>query len=422
MKDSLQKEKKLYTCVIKGNRFDLGNPTSYLNSLNSIYNSRSFMTDGNKSYYQHNDNELVLNNILNWLINKENYISESIYNKMINFEKQSYLYPIYIASSPGRVDIMGGFADYSGSCVLETSTACRTYALIMLCKETSSIPAIEMTSFNFLELSNKSLECHIKSKNIFHESFPMSSLFYESNDKKKLVDKNMLRCFLNENYANSTWISHIIGVIHSLLDTNHNLVNNIMNENVSSIKVVTLSDIPWKMGLSSSAAIQMSVACAFGNAINVSREHLNPKQLATLCSNAENQIVGSYAGNMDQLTVGCIPEKHFNNSLLFINCKTSDISIIAMPQNIEVISLDSGVERSINSDKYKNIRIASMMGLKIINESMRKSGNLEYNYLSDINPSLFSQVFRDNLPQSILGSSFIKVNQDSGMYLYIYEI
>src|ERR1043166_2911830 len=38
--------------------------------------------------------------------------------------------PVYIARAPGRLDVMGGIADYSGACVLELPLECATAALL----------------------------------------------------------------------------------------------------------------------------------------------------------------------------------------------------------------------------------------------------------------------------------------------------
>src|SRR5439155_25816969 len=38
--------------------------------------------------------------------------------------------PIFIARAPGRLDVMGGIADYSGARVLELPLACATFALV----------------------------------------------------------------------------------------------------------------------------------------------------------------------------------------------------------------------------------------------------------------------------------------------------
>ena len=38
--------------------------------------------------------------------------------------------PVAIARAPGRLDVMGGIADYSGARVLELPLACATFALV----------------------------------------------------------------------------------------------------------------------------------------------------------------------------------------------------------------------------------------------------------------------------------------------------
>src|SRR6516165_8497362 len=50
--------------------------------------------------------------------------------------------PIYIARAPGRLDVMGGIADYSGSLVLEMPIAETTIVAVQECDE----PYVEVVS------------------------------------------------------------------------------------------------------------------------------------------------------------------------------------------------------------------------------------------------------------------------------------
>ena len=50
--------------------------------------------------------------------------------------------PIFVARAPGRLDIMGGIADYSGSLVLELPLECSTTAIL----QAQSAPLCEIAS------------------------------------------------------------------------------------------------------------------------------------------------------------------------------------------------------------------------------------------------------------------------------------
>src|SRR6266545_7165747 len=50
--------------------------------------------------------------------------------------------PVFIARAPGRLDVMGGIADYSGARVLELPLACATFALV----QAQATPRCEVAS------------------------------------------------------------------------------------------------------------------------------------------------------------------------------------------------------------------------------------------------------------------------------------
>ena len=57
---------------------------------------------------------------------------------------------VYVASAPGRVDVMGGFADFNGSHVLQYPTSERTVAVAMVhrgsCIGTDKVPILQLIS------------------------------------------------------------------------------------------------------------------------------------------------------------------------------------------------------------------------------------------------------------------------------------
>src|SRR5688572_22022106 len=86
-----------------------------------------------------------------------------------------------------------------------------------------------------------------------------------------------------------TWLDYVAGVIAMLRD--HGARH--------GANLVLHSEVPSGAGLSSSAALEVSVAIALLDVAGVS---LDPTTIARLCQRAENEVVGAAVGIMDQYT------------------------------------------------------------------------------------------------------------------------
>jgi galactokinase len=94
--------------------------------------------------------------------------------------------------------------------------------------------------------------------------------------------------------------------------------------------IVISSEVPIGAGLSSSAALEISVGFAL---LTLAEDEFNPKELALCAQTAEHEFVGTHSGPMDQLTAVF----GVRNQAMLIDCRTLDLELI--PLNIPEFSI-----------------------------------------------------------------------------------
>jgi galactokinase len=99
--------------------------------------------------------------------------------------------------------------------------------------------------------------------------------------------------------------------------------------------------LPIGAGLSSSAALELSVALALGF-------EGSALQLARLCQQAEHLAVGVPTGIMDQLVSAAGVVDH----ALLIDCHDTSIAPVPIPDDVDVLVADSGERRSLTGTAY----------------------------------------------------------------------
>ena len=99
--------------------------------------------------------------------------------------------------------------------------------------------------------------------------------------------------------------------------------------------------LPVGAGLSSSAALEVAVALALGF-------EGSALELARLCQRAEQRASGVPCGIMDQLASAAGVAGH----ALHIDCTSFDVRPVPIPDDLEVIVVDSGQRRSLASSAY----------------------------------------------------------------------
>lgn len=278
------------------------------------------------------------------------------------------------ATSPGRLDIMGGIADYSGSLVLQ--------------KPIQEKATVTIGIRNYNQLHIKSLDV-IEHNEVYIDLNELPNEYSEA----KLYLKNI---------EGGDWAAYIVGC--------YLVLSNEKKLKLGGLDILVKSDVPVGKGVSSSAAIEVATLKAICDLFNIK---LNDTELPKFAQMAENLIVGAPCGLMDQLA------SYFgeNAKLLPIICQPDKLNdLIEIPENLYFVGIDSGVKHAVSGASYSEVRTAAFMGYSIIaqKEGINKKelktldiSSLPFNgFLSNISPSVFESNY-SRILNSMYGKDFI---------------
>ena len=136
------------------------------------------------------------------------------------------------------------------------------------------------------------------------------------------------------------WIDYLIGVAWSLNERGHTLCG---------WEGVVAGDVPIGSGLSSSAALELATARAFGC---VSQFDWEPVAMALACQRAENEWLGVNCGIMDQM----ISAAGIQDRALLIDCRNLKTDSAPLPAGTAVVILDTGTRRGLVDSAYNERR------------------------------------------------------------------
>lgn len=298
---------------------------------------------------------------------------------------------VYCTSAPGRLDVMGGIADYSGSLVLQMPIRERTTAWVAQ-REDGNIRVRSQTA----ESRNGEWLVEIPLHSLVNTASVSDSDIYDS-----------ARIKLSQ-IQGGDWAAYAIGCYLVLWKEK--------NVPLCGADIFIHSDVPIGKGVSSSAAIEVAVMSALAKVFQV---EMGDTELPTLAQRVENRIVGAPCGIMDQLASYLGRE----NKLLPILCQPSSVyEPVDIPEPIHFVGIDSGVRHAVSGASYSDVRVAAFMGYSIIalhegaslDDIVRakQDGNASLlpfsGYLANIDLSLFESRFWDQLPERMSGRVFFE--------------
>lgn len=264
---------------------------------------------------------------------------------------------LIVTRAPGRLDVMGGIADYSGSHVLEYPIAEATFVAVQLS------PSRTLNIVTLIE-------------NEPDRSFTMSLSDFDGP-----VEYETAREFFQD--RGDRWAAYVAGVFLVLMRELHARF-------ASGANILISSRVPPGKGVSSSAALEVAVMTAVTKAFDIAIEG---RDTALLCQKVENLVVGAPCGVMDQMTA-VFGER---DRLLFLLCQPAEIRrTITLPPNLRLWGLDSGIRHAVVGADYGSVRAATFAGLQIISD-LRP----ETEYLANISPSEFENEYLAQLPESV---------------------
>ena len=289
--------------------------------------------------------------------------------------------PIVVARAPGRLDVMGGIADYSGSLVLELPLAAATFAAAQTC----DAPDITIRSLSIDGEVSLSLEAIAP--------------------RGAAVDYATARALLADD-PRRHWAAYVAGTL-IVLGRERGLTIR------RGLRVLIDSTVPAGKGVASSAALEVAAMQAVGSAYGMA---LEDRDLALLCQMVENLVVGAPCGVMDQMTAACGE----SNRLLALLCQPAEIvAQVAVPDALELWGIDSGIRHEVGGADYGSVRVGAFMGYRIIADvaglpfADLGDGVVEiddyhwHGYLANVPPAEWERTYRDRVPATLDGASFL---------------
>ena len=209
--------------------------------------------------------------------------------------------PEFVAYAPGRIEILGNHVDYNGGSVLGAAIDRGIHVAVSKRSEP---------------------KCHL-----------ISDAFDGEIEVKLGTDERQT--------DNRSWANYPLGVAHQLIQAGHSIE--------SGFNWAATSTLPLGMGLSSSAALELSTAYALASLYEIPIE---PGEMARICRAAENDFVGMPCGILDQ----GVSAFGGNDQLVHIDCFKEDYRQVEMPAGCQFWIIDSGCKHSLVDSHYADRR------------------------------------------------------------------
>lgn len=294
--------------------------------------------------------------------------------------------PVHAARAPGRLDVMGGIADYSGSLVLQLPIREATYA------------AVQRRADRLLRLYSLGDSGNHREHVL---TLPLDALL---DARGRPLDYPRLQALFRRE-PGTAWAAYVLGAFPVLMREQG-------TDFATGADILIVSDVPEGKGVSSSAALEVATMMALTGAYDLS---LEPRELALLCQVVENRVVGAPCGVMDQMTAACGRADH----LLALLCQPAELlGHVAIPADLALWGVDSDIRHAVSGADYTSVRVGAFMGYRILAElaglavdtsvrPVRVDDPRWRGYLANVTPSEFEQYYAREIPQELAGAAFL---------------
>ncbi|KAI8470791.1 MAG: Transglutaminase-like superfamily-domain-containing protein [Monoraphidium minutum] len=280
---------------------------------------------------------------------------------------------VIVARAPGRLDVMGGIADYSGSLVLQVTAfdrmpvakachmpvaeACHValqrhplekqavwrHMQARHAKLGSPRPALRVVSYH-ADTTNRAPTFDIDIDDLY-ETNPDGS-------RGPPISYAQLREFFRSDPAIS-WGGYVAGCLLVLARERGVAFDD-------GVSILICSDVPEGKGVSSSAALEVAVMTALAAAHGL---ELGGRELALLCQKVENLVVGAPCGVMDQMAAALGGA----GRLLALLCQPAEVvGHVHIPHQVRFWGIDSGIRHLVGGADYGSVRVGTFMGKAIM--------------------------------------------------------
>ena len=297
----------------------------------------------------------------------------------------------WTARAPGRLDVMGGIADYSGALVLQWPIREATTVSIVM---QPSSPVLRVVSKG--PAGDRIVEVPLSFVNGAMPPYGELREWFAAD-------------------ATRHWAAYVAGVFAVL-------AGELGVRYADGALIEVTSEVPEGKGVSSSAALEAATMTALVAALagGVARDMLapldDPRTQALLCQRAENFVVGAPCGVMDQMAAICGRAGH----LMALLCQPAELQPpVRLPDGLAVFGIDSGIRHAVTGGDYTAVRIGAFMGYRILADRIglraepgERAGHVVvddprwHGYLANVGSEAFHE-HEVHLPNALQGSTFL---------------
>ncbi|MGB2985885.1 MAG: galactokinase family protein, partial [Phycisphaerae bacterium] len=286
--------------------------------------------------------------------------------------------PRFVARAPGRLDLMGGLAEYTGSLVLNMTIADHVCVGV----QRRSDGELTITCARSLRWDGSTPTVIAMSHLHGPQGAPIDAV-----EGRQLVED-----------AAADGVPCVLGTLVEMFRAG--LIPR-FDDGLSIMVASTLGELA---DVGRDAALAAATMTAVAGECDAT---LDPLQAATICQRVENDWLQRPVGVGDAVCV-LLGEPH---TLAEVRCEPCTIAgSIRVPDELAVIGIDCGAIHPDAKLKFERVRTAAFMGRDLIDRIIRHGGvgRLKWDgYLSQISVTDYVERFRDRLPTKFKGSEYL---------------
>ncbi len=290
-----------------------------------------------------------------------------------------------VARAPGRLDLMGGFAEYTGSLVLSYPVA-RGVMIAVAPRDDQTVLVC-----NLGHEGNGSPE---------QVSWPLAAFYADGGD---LAAPAALAAALESEPGDA--VRGVAAALFAMLE----------RQTVAHLgggaTIGVTSSLSGVVGAAASAATTCATILAVGRAMNLQS---TPMECADLASHGQNLLWGRAQGIADAASVVLARPAE----ILQLHCQTREVlGGLSLPEGVTLTGIDCGARNPQADAKYLDARVAAFMGCKIIGRILAAEPSIAPNwdgYLSQLTVADYVERLRDRLPTKIKGAAFLDRFEECG--------
>lgn len=291
----------------------------------------------------------------------------------------------WVARAPGRIDVMGGFAEYTGSLVLSYPLA-RGVLVAVAPREDQQVTVCALS--------------HEGNGSATQSSWPLARFYAQGGT---LAGPARIAAELEKRPCDGA--RDIAAALYALLE------NKALPHLGGGLTVGIRSALAGVVGAGAAAANSVATILAVSRWMNL---NLEPLACAELACRGQNLLWNRVRDIADAVAVTFSQP----GSVLQLNCRTREvIGSLPLPEEVALTAIDCGARSPAATQKYIDARVAALMGRNLIGRILavdRSPAPSWDGFLSKLSIPDYVERLRDRLPTRMKGCDFLERFGETG--------